>query len=94
MITKRTLIVIPVLLVAWLGVLSAVNLFSDDAPALVVLFPSDAFLDKMPEGVAIVGATPYSVTLASPDAGFALQLYQRGARVVLPSGLTGCATLT
>lgn len=94
MITKHTLMVIPLLLVAWLGVLSAVNLISDEAPALVVLFPSETFLHKMPEDVAIVSATPYSVTLASPDAGFALQLYQIGARVVLPSGLTGCAALT
>lgn len=91
MTIKGACLAVPTLLAGWLAVLVTVTLLSDDAPAVVVLFPSAALAANLPEGVGITGATAYSVTLAAGEPRLALTLYQSGARLVLPSGLWGCA---
>lgn len=90
MTIKAALLAIPLLLMGWVGVLAGLTLLSDDAPAALVLFPSQDFLAQMPEGAAMLAATPISVTLASDNSNFALQLYKNGAWLVLPAGLRGC----
>lgn len=77
----------------WLALLAGVMLGTGAAPAAVVLFPSEGFLAGLPAETAIVGRTGFSITLRNPGAGFARALYQAGARVVLPAGLTGCLAL-
>ena len=82
---------VPFVLFGWLATLAAVGLVSDEAPAQVVMFPSDAFLQNLPSDVSIVSSDRWSVTLASRQASFAKSLYSLGAVIVLPSGLQGCA---
>ncbi len=93
MTIRSVLIALPLLALGWLCVLLAVMLVSDAAPAAVVLFPSQGFLDRLPAGTAILAATPVSVTLADDRPGLAGALYRRGARLVLPAGLPGCLPL-
>ena len=59
------------------------------APALVVLFPPDGLIDALPDGVAVVGRGPISLTV-SGGTDLAAQLYRLGAPLVLPAGLQGC----
>lgn len=77
----------------WLGVLVAVGLLSDAAPAQVVVAPSARFMATLPEGVAIMDRGALSVTLESEAPNLALRLYAAGARLVLPAGLPGCLPL-
>lgn len=94
MTIRTVLIALPLLALGWLGVLLTVMLVSDAAPAAVVLFPPQDFLDRLPAGTAILAATPASVTLAGNAPDFAKALYRQGARLVLPAGLPGCLPLS
>lgn len=78
----------------WLAVLAGVMLVSDTAPAALVMFPNAAFLQGLPDGVAILSQNAVSVTLISESPGFGGTLYRLGAFVVLLAGLLGCAPLT
>lgn len=92
-IIKRALWVVPLVLLGWLGVMVLVMRFSDAAPAAVVPFPSAAFMQALPQGTAILEISALAVTFANqPD--LTPKLYQAGAKVVLPAGLTGCLPLT
>ena len=93
MITKWVMGSCAVLL-GWIAVLSGAMLLLDDAPGVLVIFPSTAFFDTLPTGVAITSHTEISVTVAGDVAGFAPMLYKSGAWLVLPAGLSGCAPLT
>lgn len=87
----RALAILVMLGCGWVAVLAGVMVTTDASPAALVLFPSQDFLNDLPEGAAIMGKTWYSVTLADPQDGFAQSLYQAGALLVLPSGLQGCS---
>ena len=76
----------------WVGVMAAVMLVSDAAPAAVVVLPSEDFLARMPEG-AILSRTAWTLTVQSDAPGLGLALYRAGATLVLPAGLTGCLPL-
>lgn len=90
---KRVILALPIVVLAWIGIMVVVMRFSDAAPAAVVPFPSQAFLATLPADAAILDLTDTSVTFANqPD--LARSLYQAGARIVLPAGLTGCLPLT
>ncbi len=80
--------------IGWIAVLAGVMVVSDVAPAALVLFPSEAFIETLPAGVSITAETAVSVTLSSDVPGFARSLYAAGAPLVLPAGLLGCAPLT
>ncbi|WP_370399138.1 hypothetical protein [Sulfitobacter sp. JB4-11] len=80
-------------LIGWLAVLAGVMVLSDRAPAALVVMPDATFLANLPEDVAITSRTMASVTLIGSEGDFAARLYQAGARLVLPSGLRGCAPL-
>ncbi len=93
MITRAILWTLAVL-IGWGGVLAGVMLFSDAAPAALVLLPGPDLLQQLPEGTAILSRTALTVTLISEAPGFAADLYRAGALLVLPAGLLGCAPLT
>ena len=76
--------------VAWIAVLALVLRFTGDAPAALVVFPSDAFLQNLPSGIAILDASSFTVSLIGITPNFVADLYASGAWLVLPAGLTGC----
>ena len=92
-ITRRLLWALPLVLIAWIGVMALVMRFSDVAPAAVVLFPDDTLMAALPEETAILAIGSASLTLANRP-GLAGELYAAGALLVLPAGLTGCLPLT
>ena len=75
------------------AVLAGVMFTSSAAPTALVLFPKDGFLRDLPEEIAILSATSRSLTLVSLRSDFTQTLYQAGALLVLPAGLSGCATV-
>ncbi len=78
------------LMSGWIAVLAGVAMLSDRAPAALVMFPSEGFFARLPADAAIVSATSMSVTLAANTPDFVRTLYQSGAWLVLPAGLSGC----
>jgi hypothetical protein len=93
MIIKPVLFGMAVIL-GWVAVLAGVMVLSDQAPAALVMFPDAAFMEALPDGIAITGQNAFSVTLTSDIPGMARALYSVGAPLVLPAGLIGCAPLT
>ncbi len=85
----RWLVAVPLVLGGWLAVLALVAGLGGKAPALVILFPPDGLIAALPDGVAVVGRGPVSLTV-SGGADLAAQLYRLGAPLVLPAGLQGC----
>ncbi len=90
MTTRSVLIAIPSMLIGWLVVMLVTALLTDEAPAYVVLFPTDGFLQSLPNEISMISASVVSVTLTSEQDGFVPLLYRSGAWIVLPAGLTGC----
>ncbi|MEM7544976.1 MAG: hypothetical protein AAF367_05515 [Pseudomonadota bacterium] len=78
-------------LTGWISTLMATTLFVDQAPAYLVPFPPEGFLDTLPSNTSMIDVSAFSITLSSEDEGFALELYRNGAWMVLPAKLTGCA---
>lgn len=91
MTIRAIVLAAPLVLAGWVGVLAGVTLASNRAPAVLVPFPTVAFLAKLPPGTAILERNSFSVTLAHSEPGLAKMLYSAGARLVLPAGLQGCA---
>lgn len=92
MTTRRLFIALPLVLAGWIGVMAAVMLVSDAAPAAVVVLPSRDFLARMPEG-AVIARGRFTLTVRSETPGLGRALYRAGATLVLPAGLTGCLPL-
>ena len=84
---------LPLVLVAWIALMALVMRFSDAAPAAVVPFPSEALMVSLPEGAAILDLNGLALTLANQPE-LTKNLYDAGAWLVLPAGLTGCLPLT
>ena len=93
MTIKRLLLALAGMLAGWLAVLVIVGLFSDAAPAFVVVLPSADLLGRLDSGIAVMAARRFSVTLTSARPGLARRLYLAGAPLVLPAGLPGCLPL-
>ena len=74
----------------WVGIIIGVTFVSNKAPFALVLFPSKAFLDQVPDNIGVISSTKFSLTLASDVADLPYQLYRSGAWIVLPAGLQGC----
>ncbi len=91
--TKRVALALPIVLIAWIGIMAGVMRFSDTAPAAVVPFPSRALLAGLPGDAGILGLNRFALTVANRP-GMASDLYGKGAWLVLPAGLTGCLPLT
>ena len=92
-ITKRIFVAVPVVLVAWFAIMVGVMRFSDATPAAVVLFPRATLLAGLPNDAGILGLNRFALTVANRP-GMARELYDNGAWLVLPAGLTGCLPLT
>lgn len=82
---------LPVVALAWIGVLAGVSLMSDSAPAQVVILPPGDLFARLPPGVALVGRSAATATFSSTAPGLARKLYASGAWLVLPGKLRGCA---
>ena len=90
MTIKNAAFSIALVLCGWLAVLMTIMVASDNAPAALVVFPSERFLSQLPDGVSLVSSSPVSVTLMADAPNFAGALYKSGAWIVLPAGLAGC----
>lgn len=93
MTIKRGFLALPVVLAGWVVVMAAVMRFSDSAPAAVVPFPRAQLLAALPEDSGILGLNRWALTVKN-DEGMVKALYEAGALLVLPAGLTGCLPLT
>ncbi len=91
MTTKSALMALPIVALGWLGLLALGALLSSQAPAFLVMFPSESFIKSLPAEVSIVDASPVSISVAFDSPSTAAPLYHLGARLVLPSGLDGCS---
>lgn len=80
-------------LAGWIGVTALVMVLSDAAPGAVVLWPSEGFVDAMPEDAAVLDSGAFWLIVKSDTPGLGRALYQAGARLVLPAGLPGCFPL-
>jgi hypothetical protein len=89
MTTRRALAGVGLVAAGWISVLAGVMLISDDAPAALVILPSDTLLSDLPDA-AILSRTAVSVTISDPGPSLAARAYRAGAVLVLPAGLTGC----
>lgn len=93
MITRRILIAVPVIFVAWIAIMAGVMRFSDAAPAAVVPFPSKRLLSALPADTGVLNIGGMALVVANrPD--MTRALYRAGAMLVLPAGLDGCLPLT
>ena len=93
MTIRRWMIALAAVLAGWLAVLSLVMVLSDAAPGAIVLFPSDRFIDRLPDQAAVVGGGAYWLAVRSDMEGLGLALYRAGGGLVLPAGLPGCLPL-
>lgn len=93
MTIKRLLLALAGMVAGWLGVLVLVGLFSDAAPAFVVVLPPGDLLGGLDPDISVMAAGRFSVTLTSDQPGLARRLYRAGAPVVLPAGLPSCLPL-
>jgi len=73
--------------------MAGVMRFSDVAPAAIVVFPGRSLLAELPNDTGILGLNRFALTVANRP-NMARELYQSGAWLVLPAGLTGCLPLT
>jgi hypothetical protein len=87
---RHIAVALPIVLLAWIGVLAGVMRITGQAPAALVMLPPDGFIARLPPGVAVTARGPVSVTVRSDDRGLVAALYAAGAPLVLPAGLTGC----
>jgi hypothetical protein len=90
MTIRKTLTTGALFLAGWLAILTGVTVLDGSAPAVLIVFPSHEFLAKIPENAAVLDMSPTSITLVSDDTDFVRRLYQAGATLVLPAGLSGC----
>lgn len=92
-IIRCAAIALPLVLIAWVSVMAVVMRVSDAAPGAVALFPGEGLMRSLPEDTAILGMNRLALTVANRP-GMAAALYEGGALLVLPAGLTGCLPLT
>jgi hypothetical protein len=77
------------LLLGWTAVLALVLRLGGPAPAAFVLLPPEHFVHRLPADVAIIAMGRMGVVVEGGE-GLVAALYDAGARLVLPAGLTGC----
>lgn len=86
------LIALPVAFCVWLAILAAVMRIGG-APAALVMFPAPGFIANLPHGAAVTSAGPFSLTVRGGQ-GLVAALYDAGAVLVLPAGLSSCLPQT
>lgn len=90
---RRGLYLLLAALTGWIAVMAVVMRVSNAAPAAMAFLPGEALLAALPDETRILGLNRFVLTVAN-DPGTAEALYQAGAWLVLPAGLTGCLPLT
>lgn len=85
---RHWLIAVPLVTLGWIGTLALVMRLAG-APAALVILPPDGFVARLPKDVAVVSSGPVSVTLRGKQ-DLVSVLYDLGAPLVLPAGLSGC----
>lgn len=88
MTIRSWLIALPLVALGWIGILALVMRLAG-APAALVILPPEGFVALLPKGVSVVSSGPVSVTLRG-EGDLVATLYDLGAPLVLPAGLTGC----
>lgn len=74
----------------WISLLIGVTYFTDAAPGAMALFPDNRFVSRLPPNTAIMDIGKFWITVTSDEVALGKKLYEAGAFVVLPAGLTGC----
>lgn len=92
-IIKRGLLALPIVVIGWVAVMALVMRFSDAAPAAITPLWTKGMVSALPETGAILGMNRYFLTVTNVP-GTTKALYEAGAWIVLPAGLTGCLPLT
>lgn len=87
---RRLILALPVLFVGWIATLAIVLRLGGEAPGVFVPFPPAGLISALPEGVAITGSSPISLTLQADSASLVTDVYAAGAWLVLPAGLEAC----
>jgi hypothetical protein len=77
---------------AWLAVLALALRLGAPAPAVLVPWPPDGLLGRLPPGVSVTDRNALGLTVRG-GADLVPALYAAGARLVLPAGLAGCLGL-
>ena len=87
---RRLILALPVLFIGWIATLAIVLRLGGEAPGVFVPFPPEGLVAALPEGVAITGSSPISLTLQGDATGLVDRVYAAGAWLVLPAGLEAC----
>jgi hypothetical protein len=88
----RAVAFVVLLVLGWFAVLSLPMLAGAEPPAILVLGPAPDLVSRLGPDVVILAETPVGLVLQSDRPGLAVQLWRAGARLLLPAGLTGCAS--
>jgi hypothetical protein len=89
---RHLLLGVPLLLLGWLAVLALVLRLGGPAPAALVVWPPEGFLNALPREVSVTSRNVLGLTArGGPD--LVAELYAAGAPLVLPAGLAGCLGL-
>lgn len=91
-VTRRTSIALAIV-IGWFAAASGIMLFSEAAPAALVIVRDDGFVRNLPEDVKIVRGGAHSMVLTSEKPGYVQDLYRAGAWFVLPARKSGCIDL-
>ncbi|MEH7830005.1 hypothetical protein [Gemmobacter denitrificans] len=90
MTIKSALGALAMMFTAWLALIALVTVATDDAPAFVVLFPSRTLQRNLGAESSVLSVSAFSLTVASNETHAAMNLYRKGAWLVLPARLRGC----
>ena len=93
MITKSNILGLVLALIGWVSINVFTMVISPSAPAALILFPSQAFIQSLPHDARILDHSRHSITLEISDSSYG-SLYENGARLVFPAGLTGCVPIS
>jgi hypothetical protein len=85
-------VALPLLILGWLAVLALVMRLDGTASAALVLGPPDGLVAALPGSVAVTGRNALGVIVRG-DPDLVAALYEAGAWLVLPVGLSGCLVL-
>jgi hypothetical protein len=81
------------ILTAWFSLSAGLTLIPNFTQTALVILPSRALLNNLPDGTSILAWSEASAILTSEKPGFVAGLYKAGAFIVMPARKNGCLTL-
>ena len=90
----RSLVMLAGILALWLSAMLGAMLFTNVAPAALVIAPSSQFVSSLPSTVQMMRGGDWSMVVTSSKENYALDLYKAGALLVFPALQNGCLALT